>query len=142
MVNKKFSHWFHDLGFKTCLALSLFTFGLTFSLIIPLLIPFLALFFTILYCFEKYHVLYTYSLSFDSSLPLRKSLIIYPLYTVLIFQTLMFSIFVSVLSRRYLAYLFGGLAIEILITVCAFEFMRRKPWEGREQKIEQFLEEQ
>ena len=86
-------------------------------------------------------MLYSYPLSFDSSKPLRRSLIVYPLYALLIFQSLMFIICGSVLSRRISAYLLAGLALEVLITLSTFEFSKRKPWDGREQKIDQVIEE-
>jgi hypothetical protein len=94
------------------------------------------------YALEKFHVLFTYQLFLDPTKPLLRALTLYPLYSLLIFQTLMFSILGTVLNRRVSVYLFAALALEVLIVVCAFEFMRRKPWEGREKKIDKVMEEQ
>jgi hypothetical protein len=135
-LKTKFKHWYHDLGFKSCVALSFLTFAFSFSLVVPLIVPLAAFTFTGLYYSEKYHVLFTYPVSFDSSKPLRRSLIVQPLYAILIFQVLMFSICASVLSRRVSVYLVAGLALEILVTLSIFEFSRRKPWDGREKRAE------
>jgi hypothetical protein len=103
---------------------------------VPLLVPLAALTFTCLYYSEKYHVLYTYPMSFDSSKPLRRSLLVQPLYALLTFQALMFTICASVLSRRVAVYLVAGLALEVLVTLSIFEFSKRRPWEGREKRAE------
>jgi hypothetical protein len=101
-----------------------------------LIVPLAGLTFAGLYYSEKYHVLFTYPQTFDSSKPLRRSLIVQPLYAILTFQLLMFAICASVLSRRVSVYLMAGLALEILITLSIFEFSKRKPWDGREKKAE------
>ena len=101
-----------------------------------MIVPLAAVTFTGLYYSEKYHVLCTYPVIFDSSKPLRRSLIVQPLYAILNFQLLMFAICATVLSRRVSVYLVAGLVLEILVTLSIFEFSKRKPWDGREKRAE------
>ena len=123
----KFKHWYYDLGFKTCVATALFTFTLTLSLTIPLLVPLGYLLFTTV---------------FDSSLPLRRTLLIAPLQGLVVFQTLMFLVVSSVLPRRVSVYLFAGLALEGVVAWSIIEFQKRRPWDGREQKLDRVIEEE
>jgi len=138
----KFKHWYYDLGFKTCVATALFTFTLTLSLTIPLLVPLGYLLFTTVYYLEKSLILFTYPLSFDSSLPLRRTLLIAPLQGLVVFQTLMFLVVSSVLPRRVSVYLFAGLALEGVVAWSIIEFQKRRPWDGREQKLDRVIEEE
>jgi len=103
---------------------------------IPLLVPLGFLLFLSVYYLEKSLILFTYPLSFDSSRPLRRTLLLGPLKALFIFQGLMFIIVASVLSREVSVYLATGLALEGVIVWSYLEFQRRRPWDGREQKID------
>jgi len=48
----------------------------------------------------------------------------------------MLPIFFAVLERTTSVYISAGLVIEILLVISTIEFMRKKPWEGREQKVD------
>jgi len=120
----------------------LFTFSLTLSLVIPLIALGAFLLFALTYFLEKYRIMSEQSLSFDSSTPLRRSLILYPLYSIGLFQTLMLTICSSVFPQNVSVYLLAGLVIEVLICLSIFEFSERKPWEGRELGIERVIQEE
>ena len=143
-------HWFYDLGFRTAIAVTLFTFCLFFSIIIPHLMPLATLLFFLAvrnhsfikdlqYCLDKYNLIYVYPLDFDSRPTQRKALIIYSIVGIILFQLGMFIVAGTVISKRISIYLFAFLVIQAMILFTTFEFIR-KPWDGRELEVEKALQ--
>lgn len=80
---------------------------------------------------DKYNLIYIYPIDFESKGLYRRSLIIYSILGILLFQLEMFLVSGSVLSKRVNIYLFAFLVIQSMIVFTVFEFIR-KPWEGKE----------
>eukprot|EP00347_Sterkiella_histriomuscorum_P016017 403354814 len=137
----KFKHWFYDIGFRNAIAVSLFIFTLFFSITIPLILPIASLIFFLLYYVDKYNLIYIYPIDFESKGLYRRSLIIYSIMGILLFQLEMFIISGSVLSKRINIYLFAFLVIQSMVVFTVFEFIR-KPWEGKEHAATIALQQQ
>ena len=71
----KFSHFLHDIGLRSALAVTLFSVGLVFSLAVPCLCFFLTLIFVITYFIDKFNLIVVYPVDFDSQITNRKCLI-------------------------------------------------------------------
>lgn len=63
---RRFDDWFYDLSFKSSLAVSFFTFGITLCVIYPFITMFVAFFLVIQLCIDKYNLMYIYPLEFES----------------------------------------------------------------------------
>lgn len=85
----KFEHWFHDLSYKSSLAITFFTVGLCLSLVYPHLSVLVVALFTFLYYIEKYNLMYRYPLEFESQKISRMTLVKNSFYTIILFQTMM-----------------------------------------------------
>ena len=88
MVRKgksKFAHYYHDLSFKTSIAISLFTAGLLLSLLVPQSSLIILVLFSVLYYIDKYNLMYYYPLEFESSSISRKILIKNSFFAILQF---------------------------------------------------------
>ena len=81
----KFEHWFHDLSFKSSLAITFFTVGLCLSLIYPHMSILILALFTFLYYMEKYNLMYRYPLEFESQKTSRMILVKNSFYTIILF---------------------------------------------------------
>lgn len=90
---------------------------------------------------DKYNLIYIYPIDFESKGLYRRSLVIYSILGILLFQLEMFLISGSVLSKRVNIYLFAFLVIQSMIVFTVFEFIR-KPWEGKEHAATLALQQQ
>jgi hypothetical protein len=88
--------------------------------------------------FEKYNLIYVYPAEFDTKVIHRKTLIIYCLVAILLFQCVMYSIVGLLLSERVSVYLFAVIVIQIMVILTMLEFVRN-PWDGKEMEIEKII---
>jgi len=139
-VRSKFKHWFFDFGFKNSVAVCLFSMSLFFSIIVPYFLLFSAVLFVLMYYFEKYNVIYIYPIDFESKPVNRKTLVVYSIVSVILFQLAMFIFAGSVLNKKINIYLFAYLVIQSMVVFTTFEFIR-KPWVGRESEVEKALQQ-
>jgi uncharacterized membrane protein YjdF len=86
-------------------------------------------------------MIYVYPIEFESKAVNRKTLVVYTIVGILLFQFGMFTIAGSVLSKRVSIYLLVVLIIQTMIIFTLFEFIR-KPWEGKETQIDNIIGQQ
>ena len=152
LVGKEaFTHYYHDLSFRTSICISLFTVGLFFSLFVPLMPVLMTIIFTIIYYVDKYNLMYYYPLEFEPQSVSRKLIIKNSFFAVLVFQagTIILGLWKAdvredgteetFIAGKTAIYMFSLVFIELVILLTVFEFMRR-PWEGVELEIEKALE--
>ena len=136
----KFKHYLYDLGLRNVLAVTMFTLGLYCSVMIPLATPLCAIFFYLAYAIDKYNLFFVYPIDFESQMMNRKILIKCTLSAILMYQAITTAVIGSVIEQTQAIYLFTVLAIQILICVLIFEFIRN-PWKGARLMIEEAEEE-
>jgi uncharacterized membrane protein YjdF len=86
-------------------------------------------------------MIYIYPIEFESKAVNRKTLIVYTIVGILIFQFGMYTIAGSVLSKRVSIYLLVVLIIQTMIIFTLFEFIR-KPWDGKETQVDNIIGQQ
>lgn len=86
-------------------------------------------------------MVYIYPIDFESKPVFRKSLIVFSIAAIILFQLFMFIVSGSVLSKRINIYLFAFLVIQSMVVFTVFEFIR-KPWEGKELEVERAIQQQ
>ena len=118
----------------------MFTLGLYCSVMIPLATPLCAIFFYLAYAIDKYNLFFVYPIDFESQMMNRKILIKCTLSAILMYQAITTAVLGSVIEQTQAIYLFTVLAIQILICVLIFEFIRN-PWKGARLMIEEAEEE-
>jgi hypothetical protein len=82
----KFKHFLSDLGLRNTFAVSIFCTCLFFSIFVPLIMPIAFVLFWVSYSCDKFNLLYVYPLDFDSQVINRKTLVVYSILGVLLFQ--------------------------------------------------------
>jgi len=85
-------------------------------------------------------VIYIYPIDFESKPVNRKTLVVYSIVSVILFQLAMFIFAGSVLNKKINIYLFAYLVIQSMVMFTTFEFIR-KPWVGRESEVEKALQQ-
>jgi hypothetical protein len=126
----KFSHWFYDIAFRNCVAVTVFNLGIVLSVVCPLMMPLVSAMLYLMYYGEKFNILYVYPLDFESKDQSRRILIVYSLVGVILFQFLMYTLVSFIETEQNMSiYLFAFLTIQVMILISGME-VTRKPWEG------------